>query len=134
MSFKIVMAYIENVQTFEAISKHLEMEEDCMRAYASSNVPFISNGSGPKGNRPYHRKKPKKGRPPPKNSHSKGAFAKKHKAKGKNIEHVKCYKCGKKGHFAQDCPKPTKVLISPKTPKLLFVLIHLLLTLFLNGL
>jgi len=31
--------------------------------------------------------------------------------------HVKCYNCGKKGHYAQDYPKPPKVPFSTNSPK-----------------
>jgi len=34
---KVIVAHLDNIQTFEAISKHLEMEEDYMKAYAPPN-------------------------------------------------------------------------------------------------
>jgi len=46
-------------------------------------------------------------------------MAKKQKAKAngvKSIARVKCYNCGKKGHYAWDCPEPSKVPFPTKTP------------------
>jgi len=39
------------------------------------------------------------------------------------MTHMKCFNCEKKGQFAQDYPKPAKVLVSTKTPEL-YVCFH----------
>jgi len=129
-SFKVIMAHSANIKTFKAISKHLQIEEDCMKAYAPPNMAFFPSGSGPKGtpkgSRPYRGNKPKKSRHLSQNSCSKGCFAKKHMAKcngAKDTTSAKCYNCEKKGHFGWDCLKPTKVLLSTKTHEL-YVCFH----------
>jgi len=63
------MPHNENIQTFEAISKHLEMEEERIKAYTLSNVAFVAKGSRLKGNMPYHGKKPCHGKKPKSSQH-----------------------------------------------------------------
>ena len=77
-SFKVIMTHSENIKTFEEISKHLEMKEERIKIYAPPSVAFVAKGSGPRGKRPYHGKKPKKSPHPPQNTHSYGGTAKKH--------------------------------------------------------
>lgn len=115
------MAHSEHINTFEAIFKHFEMEEEHLKVYAPSSMAFVAKGLGPKGRKPYRGKKPKKGPHPPHNSRSNAGTAKKHKSKGngaKDMARVKRYNSGKKGHFARDCPEPAKVPTSTKTPEL----------------
>jgi len=120
-SFKVFMTHNEHIKTFEVISKHLEIQEERLKLYAPYSVAFVTKGLGPKGRKPYHGKKPKKGPCPSQNSRSNAGNAKKHKAKGNganDIARVKCYNCGKRGYFARDCPEPAKVPASIKTPEL----------------
>jgi len=119
-----------NVKTFEAISKHLKIEKERIMIYAPPSVAIVAKVSGPRIKRPYHGQKPKKGPHPPQNSCSNGCTAKKYKAKGngaKDMTRVKYNKCGKKGHFARDCPKLAKVPLSSKTPEL-YVYSHAFIT------
>jgi len=74
---------------------------------------------------------------PPHNAHSKGGFAKKHKAKAakaKDIAHVKCYNCAKKGHFARDSLESKNYFFPLTLLNSMFTPMHMLLTLFLKGL
>jgi len=59
------MTHSEHSKIFDAISKHLEMEEERIKIYASPSVAFVDKGSGPRGRKPYRGKKPKKGPHPP---------------------------------------------------------------------
>ena len=43
-SFKFIMTNNENIKTFEAIWKHLEMEEKCIKIYTPPSVAFITKG------------------------------------------------------------------------------------------
>jgi len=81
------MTHSEHIKTFEAISKHLKMEEECLN-YMRLLVWHVAKGSSRKGSKSYRAKKSKKGPRPPQNSLSNGGTAKKHKTEGNRIWHV----------------------------------------------
>ena len=116
-NFSQVMVHNENIKTFDAILKHLKMEDERKKSLAPLNMALISKES--KGKRPFHGKQAKKGPCTPQNSRPRKGTAKKQKAKGngdKNISSVNCYNCGRKGHYAWDCPEPSKVPFLTKIP------------------
>ena len=111
---KVNLTHNENVKTFEDAMRHLELEEDrLLAAKTQSDVYFIRSGShgasGSKRKHPGWFKKGKgkgaepSGKKPKFNKHGKGKRPFK-----KNISRMKCYNCGKKGHFARDCGEPKK--------------------------
>jgi len=53
-SFKVIIKHNEDIQAFEAILKHLEIEEECMKVDAPPNVTLIAKGNEPRSNMPYH--------------------------------------------------------------------------------
>jgi len=116
-NFLQVMAHNENIKTFDAISKHLQMEDE-HKSLALPNVALVAKGSKPKGKRPFRGKQAKKGQRSLQNSRPRKGITKKQKAKGnrdKNIARVKSYSCGRKGHYAQACLEPSKVPFPTKT-------------------
>jgi len=67
------MAYNENIKTFEAISKHLEMEDEHQKSLPFSNVAFVALDSKPECKRPFCGKQTKKAlRAPQKSLHKNG--------------------------------------------------------------
>ena len=60
-NFLQVMAYNKNIKTFDAISKHLEMEDERQKSLAPPNVALVAKESKPKGKRPSCGKQAKKG-------------------------------------------------------------------------
>ena len=118
-NFSQVMAHNDNIKTFDAVSKHLEMEDERQRALVHPSVALVAKGGKSKGKRPFRGKQAKKGQHAPQSSRVGKGMAKKQKAKAnrdKSIARVKCYNCGKKGHYARDCPEPSKVPFLTKTP------------------
>ena len=60
-NFSQVMAHNENIKTFDAISKHLEMEDKRQKSLVPPCVALVAKGSKPKGKRPFRSKQAKKG-------------------------------------------------------------------------
>jgi len=88
------------------------MEDRRQKSLAPPSVALVAKGSKPKGKRPFRGKLTKKGQYAPQNFGMGKGIAKKQKFEGngdKSIAHVKCHNCGRKGHYAWDCPEPSKV-------------------------
>ena len=80
-------------------------------------MALVAKGGKTKGKRPFPGKQAKKGQHVPQSSRRGKGVAKKEKTKGngdKSIAHAKCHNCGRKGHYAWDCPKPSEVPFSTK--------------------
>jgi len=76
-NFSQVMAHNDNIKTFEAILKHLEMVDERKKSLAPPNVALVAKESKPKGKRPFHDKQAKKGPRTPQNSQPGKLIAKK---------------------------------------------------------
>jgi len=88
------------------------MENKHRKSLAPPSVALVAKRSKPKCKRPFRGKLAKKGKHAPQNSRLGKGIAKKQKTKGngdKSIARVKCHNCGRKGHYARDCPEPSKV-------------------------
>ena len=55
------MAHNDNIKTFDAISKRLEMEDERQKSLTPPFVALVVRGSEPKGKRPFRDKQVKKG-------------------------------------------------------------------------
>jgi len=130
---KTVLMHFEHIKIFVEVQSHIEMEEECLKMLGTSHVAFVAKGNRPKGNKNNRGRQAKTGHRRTQNGKPKARIAKKQKAKGNggiNIAHVKFYNCGKKGHYARDCPEPKKVLSSTCSLEL-YVCSHVLVANFL---
>ena len=112
---KVVLTYLDHIKTFAEIQSHLEMEEERLKVFGTPNLALVSKGNRPKGNKHGRGRQAKKGSFLPQKGRPKAGIAKKQKAKGNggiNIGRVKCYNCGKKGHYAWDYPEPQRIPFS----------------------
>ena len=100
-NFSLVMAHNNNIKTFKAISKHLELEGERQKSRAPPSVALVAKESKPEGKSAFYAKQATKGPHTPQNSRPGKGIAKKHKAKGngdKSIAH-RAITVGGKGHM-----------------------------------
>ena len=109
------MTHNESIQTLEDLSCHLELEVERRVAQGQSSTFFARHGQ-----RKAFKAKHKSYEKAPQPGHNGGKTPKRAnttkrprgKSGGRKQTEQACFNCGVVGHFARDCTKPKKVLLT----------------------
>jgi len=74
---KTVLTHSDHLKTFGQIQSHLEMEEEHLKIFGTSNVALVAKGNRPKGNKNTKGRQFKRGCRPPQKGRLKAGVAKK---------------------------------------------------------
>ena len=108
---KLVLTHSENIKTFADISRHLKLEAEQMGVH--QNTFLVAQSRQWKAFRPKCKGQGRNAKGASNLGPKEGKIAKRQKGKRvkKDKAKLKCYNCGKKGHFTHECTKLKKVFI-----------------------